>query len=36
MDTLSIAGMALFVLGMSIVLAVNLVSIVFDARDLGR
>jgi hypothetical protein len=36
MDTLSIAGIALFTLGMSIVLVTNLVSIVRDVRDLGR
>jgi hypothetical protein len=36
MDTMSIAGIGLFVLGMGIVLVTNIVSIVLDVRDLGR
>jgi hypothetical protein len=36
MGTLSIAGIALFTLGMGIVLVTSLVSIVRDIRDLGR
>jgi hypothetical protein len=36
MDTLSIAGIALFALGMGMVLVTSLVSVARDIRDLGR